>query len=408
MQALTRTLFPCYAWADAAMVERAAAFLERGADVRVFLEEGGLEPGADLAAKAREGRMADLVLVFFSRASLPPRWPRSQWEGALVTEPAAEGVRIAFVRCDDCVPPRVLAPLFEAVRLRDIKRWVRGSAPGETAAAADSADLEVLGIAIADRAGKETTPRIRIAGEFARVFRPDFDAVIRLETGDRRLAALAGDLGAQLGLRLESGLPENLERLRAFCEARRLLIVHEGGEVPELVFGGQTSTLVCEEAGEPSPDPLRPIHAVFDTAEDWAVLCQAARQAPAPRPRPGTERRIVRSDASLGGHGPRARGPRRAGRSRARNCLDPGRLGPNRRSTPRRVPPLRGSGRTDAAPLRFVSERPWAAGLLTWHRRRFCRRTSRRRTRQRAASFARRAQAGGPGYRFCRAEPGLS
>ncbi len=279
MQALTRTLFPCYAWADAAMVERAAAFLERGADVRVFLEEGGMEPGADLAAKAREGRMADLVLVFFSRASLPPRWPRSQWEGALVTEPAAEGVRIAFVRCDDCVPPRVLAPLFEAVKLRDIKRWVRGSGPGETAGPADSADLEVLGIAIADRAGKETTPHLRIAGEFARVFRPDFDAVIRLETGNRRLAALAGDLGAQLGLRLDSGLPENLERLRSFCEARRLLIVHEGGEVPELVFGGQTSTLVCEEPGEPSPDPLRPIHAVFDTAEDWAVLCQAARQA---------------------------------------------------------------------------------------------------------------------------------
>jgi len=252
--------------------------VERGAEVRVFLQEGVLAPGEDLAAKAREGRMADQVLVFFSRASLPSRWPRVQWEDALVTEPADEGVRIAFVRCDDCVPPRVLSPLFEVNRVRDIKRWVRESRAGDAPAPEHVPDLEVLGIAIADRAGLETTPSLALADEFARVFRPDFDEVIRLETGERRLAAIAGDLGGQLGLRLEGGLPENLERLRTFCEERRLLIVHEGGEVPELVFGGQTSTLVSEEAGAPSRDPMRPIHAVFDTEEDWPALCQAARQ----------------------------------------------------------------------------------------------------------------------------------
>jgi hypothetical protein len=279
VQALTRTLFPCYAEADRQLVERVTAFIERGAEVRCFLDEGAMPPDGDLAAKAREARMADLVLVFFSRASLPPRWPRAQWEDALVNEPAAEGVRIAFVRCDDCNPPRVLTPTFEANRVREIKRWVRESAPGEAASLEHAPDLEVLGIAIADRAGTETTPSFAIADEFARVFRPDFDAVIRLETGQRRLAAIAGDLGRQLGLRLDGGLPENLERLRAFCEVRRFLIVQEGGEAPELVFSGQTSTLVCEEAGPPSSDPLRATHAVFDTEEDWAALCQAARQA---------------------------------------------------------------------------------------------------------------------------------
>ena len=278
MQALSRTLFPCYAAPDRPAVERVASFLERGAEVRIFLEEGALEAGGDLAAKAREGQMADQILVFFSRSSLPSRWARAQWEDALVKEPAAEGIRIAFVRCDDCVPPKVLSPLFDINRVREIKRWIRGSAPGEAAAPEHVPDLEVLGIAIADRAGKETTPSFALADEFARVFRPDFDAVVRLETGERRLAAIAGDLGWQLGLKLEGGLPDNLERLRAFCEERRVLIVHEGGEVPELVFGGQTSTLVSEETGPPSRDPLRPIHAVFETEEDWSLLCQAARQ----------------------------------------------------------------------------------------------------------------------------------
>ena len=278
MQALNRTLFPCYAVPDAEAIQRVIAFLERGADVRTFFDEGAMPAGGDLAAKAREGRMADLVLVFFSRASLPPRWPRAQWEEALVSEPAAEGVGIAFVRCDDCVPPRVLAPLFEIARPREIKRWVRGALPGEAGSPEHAADLEVLGIAIADRPGVETTPGYAIADEFARVFRPDFDAVIRLETGERRLAAMAGELGHQLGLRLEGGLAENLARLRAFCEERRVLIVQQGGEVPELIFSGQASTLVCEEAGPRSPDPLRECQAIFDTGEDWAELCQAARQ----------------------------------------------------------------------------------------------------------------------------------
>ena len=39
-----------------------------------------------------------------------------------------------------------------------------------------------------------------LALEFARVFRDDFDDVIRLECGGRSLTALAGDLATQLGL----------------------------------------------------------------------------------------------------------------------------------------------------------------------------------------------------------------
>jgi len=265
--------------ADRALAERVAAFLERGADVRVFLDEGAMNSGGDLAEKAREGRMADLVLVFFSRNSMPSRWPRAQWEDALVNEPQAEDVGIAFVKCDDCAPPRVLTPMFDANRLREIKRWVRRAHAGEAPASEFAGDVEVLGIAVADRPGSESVERIAIVNEFVRTFSPDFDAVIRLETGERRLAAIAGDLSQQLGLHLEGDLPENLERLRKFCESRRLLIVHEGGEVPELVFGGQASTLVCQEAGRPSADFLAPIHAAFAADIEWPALCNAARQA---------------------------------------------------------------------------------------------------------------------------------
>ena len=273
------TVFPCYAAADRAIAERLAALVERGADVRVFLDEGQMPVGADLAEKAREARMADIVLVLFSRSSLPSRWPRAQWEDALVTEPAAEGVRIAFLKCDDCIPPRVLTPMFDASRLRDVKRWVRGSDAGEPPAVELAADLEVLGIAIADRPGTETVPRIALATEFARSFGADFDAVLHVDCATGTLADMAGDLAWQVGLRLEGELADNLEHLRVFCEARRFLVVLEGAAPDDLIFGGRCSTLISTEPGEPSADTLRQLARAFDAAQDWTEACRLARQA---------------------------------------------------------------------------------------------------------------------------------
>src|SRR5580704_7474698 len=102
MQALTRTLFLCYAAADREIAAQIASFLDAGAGVRVLLTEGEIRSGEDLVQKAREGRMADIVLVLFSRHSLPSPWPRYKWEAALQTEPLEENVRIGFLKCDDC------------------------------------------------------------------------------------------------------------------------------------------------------------------------------------------------------------------------------------------------------------------------------------------------------------------
>jgi hypothetical protein len=296
VQALNPAVFLCYAAGDRVLAADIAAFLERGADVRVFLEEGEMQAGEDLAAKAREGRMADVVLVLFSRSSMPSRWPRAQWEGPLVSEPAAEGVRIGFVKCDDCAPPRVLAPQFEydglnLRGLRQLKRWVRDRAatyrpPVEFRSGYEGrleADLEILGIAIADRPGAETIGSIALAFEFVQAFGEDFDEVFRVESAGRTLAALAGDLAAQLGMRLEGDLPSNLDRLGEFCSARRFLVLMDGVHEPppQLIFGGRCSTLIVSEAGpEASTDALRPIQRALssrDLALEWAELCAMAR-----------------------------------------------------------------------------------------------------------------------------------
>ena len=294
MQALTRTLFPCYAAADREVAVRIAEFLEAGAGVRVLLEEGEMRTGEDVVQKAREARMADIILVLFSRNSLPSPWPRYKWEGALQTEPIEENVRIGFLKCDDCSPPRVLAPQFDVASLpvptlRRLKRWVRAGQYSEPAAHYPdlSRQVEALGAAIADQPGTATIERAALALEFARIFREDFDEVIRLECGGRSLAALSGDLATQLGLRLEGDLESNLARLRSFCSSRRYLLWLEGAsaeEAGQLATGRGSSTLISTEPraeAPPDDESLRDIQHIFNhpgMVGDWAELCRLARQ----------------------------------------------------------------------------------------------------------------------------------
>jgi hypothetical protein len=178
--------------------------------------------------------------------------------------------------------------------LRELKRWARRQEPRHREPAyipppaptcgGQDADLEVLGIAIADRAGAETVASLGLALEFVRAYREDFDEVFLLESGDRSVTALAGDLGTQLGLRLEGDLDRNLERLRDFCSARRFLVLLADvrtADAHELIFGGRCSTLISTGGGlEPSSDALRRIQQTFaslDTATSWTELCELAR-----------------------------------------------------------------------------------------------------------------------------------
>jgi hypothetical protein len=279
VQALTKTLFPCYAPADREKARDLARFVEDGADVRVFLEEGEMRAGETLASKARDARMADTVLLLFSRESWPSRWPRAEWEDAWINEPAAEDVPIGFLRLDDCSPPPVLKPRFEwnLDGKRRIKRWLRGHGPESSRPAPE---MELLGIAIADRPGFETVASTAEAREFAREFAADFDAVLEVEGGGRSMAALCGDLAAQLGLRLEGPLEENERRLREFCEPRRFLILLAGwadqDDAPS--FGGRCSTLVATDTAEPTPgNEIRDMQRAFASASTWTERCEHAR-----------------------------------------------------------------------------------------------------------------------------------
>jgi hypothetical protein len=288
------TVFPCHAAADCSMADRIASFLEAGGDARVFLAEGEIGPNEDLLTKAREAHTADVILVLFSHHCALPPGTRSQWEGVLVEEPKANGVRIGFVQCDDWTPPRTLLPQFDCRDLapnglRKLKRWVRDRAatwvPAESVGFTGApSELDDLGSAVADRPGVQSTGSAALAYAFVHAYAEDFDEVFRLECAGRTPAALAGDLGAQIGLRLESDLPGNLEKLREFCSARRFLVLledPEGVNAGLFTFGGNCSTLMVAESGPMErlcAESLRAIQGeLAHPGGDWWELCRLAR-----------------------------------------------------------------------------------------------------------------------------------
>lgn len=272
------TVFPCYAAADRAFAAELADFLERGADVRVFLEDGEMEPGGDLVAKAREARMADIVVVVLSPDSVPAKWVRADWEEAFLSGPANEGVRIAFLQRGGCRFPEILRREAFFQDGRGVKRWIRN---GERSGGSHPAHLEPLVAALADQPGVYESD---LASDFVDHCSGDFDAVCWLRCGDRTIAQLAGELGWQLGLKLDGEPLTNALRIRRFCRDRRFLIVLEDcrtAEARELVCEGRSSTLLTKlPVRDYRPAGLAEIQQEFASVfpMDWAAACVLAKR----------------------------------------------------------------------------------------------------------------------------------
>ncbi len=270
-----RSVFLCYSPADEALVEELAEFLRRGARLEIFQAEGALEQGTDLLAKARAGLMADVELIVLSPDSAPARWRREEWIPVLWEEPEQAGVAVGILLARDCHLPELLRRRnFFDLRagrragFRAVKDWLLGlDAPVPKPAfarprrfAGREAELEWLRRRLGDEpgclvlkgcasAGGKTALALAFVSEAA----ADFQAVCWLDCGGRSLAGAAGDLAAQLGLRLEGPVEENGARLRRFCAERRILAVLDDVEREshlQLVAGGWSSALITTRRGD--------------------------------------------------------------------------------------------------------------------------------------------------------------
>jgi hypothetical protein len=263
-------VFPCYSTCDRELARALAAFLERGTGVEVLLEEGEMQPGADLIAKVEEGLSADVVLVLLSPDSVPPRWILERWKSVFWQQAAGMGTALATLLCRDAKFPDLLRRknFFDfrqnqLAQFRAVKRWLMSLSPlpqkapfapaRQPSFTGRDAELETLCTMLADTPGMavlEAGPgagKTALAVEFARRHQEDFDAVFWLTCGPRSAAASAGDLAAQLGVRLDRDLESNLNELRRLCARHRCLLVLDdaiASTAAVLAPRGRTSVLI--------------------------------------------------------------------------------------------------------------------------------------------------------------------
>jgi hypothetical protein len=265
-------VFLCYSTSDHELVGDLAAFLERGAGVEVLLEEGEMPSGGDLIAKVEEGLSADVVLVLLSPDAVPPRWPLDRWKSVFWEQAADAGTALATLLCRDAKFPDLLRRknFFDLrqhrlAAFRAIKRWLMSLSPlprqgpfapaRQPSFAERDAELETLctlladtpGMAVLQDSGAVGAGKTALALEFARRHGEEFDAVFWMTCGSRSAAALAGDLAAQLGVRLDRDLESNLNELRRLCAQYRCLLVLDDAVASTaalLAPRGRTSVLI--------------------------------------------------------------------------------------------------------------------------------------------------------------------
>ncbi len=268
-------VFVCHAASDRPLAGELAAFLERGANVEVCVDDGRVGPGETLVSKAAEGLQADVILLILSPDSLPSRPAREQWVPAFCDEPQRAGVKVGAVLARPCPFPELLRRrnFFDLTEhrlegFRAVKRWLLSLRPppeelffapaGLPRFIGREAEIETLRRWLGDCPGvsvlRSASPgfgKTALAIEFARRSRGDFEGVFWLNCGCRSAAGLAGDLAVQLGLRLEYDTAANQQELRSFCSQRRCLIVLDdarGDTALPLIPGGKASLLITTES----------------------------------------------------------------------------------------------------------------------------------------------------------------
>lgn len=297
------SVFICHSQADEAIAHELAVFLRRGVNLQVFLAEGMLRSSAELLAKVREGTMADAELVLLSPHSAPERWRREEWIPAIWEEPQQAGTEVAVLRIGECRVPDLLCRknFFDLTTdpvagFRAVKAWLLAlRAPEPVFRPADPGalrgrdeQLDLLRRALGDEPGCAVLKGASGCGKTALALAlaarasGDFESLVWLNCGHRKLAGAAGDLAEQLGLRLEAPTQENCARLRGFLAERRFLLVLDdvGSDSHlELIPGGWTSTLITTRRAQLCPEPGLEL-ALAETfhAADPAELDEAERR----------------------------------------------------------------------------------------------------------------------------------
>jgi hypothetical protein len=259
------SVFPAHAPADAPFVQEFSAFLKSGFDGQLFTADAAISASEDLISAAERGLAADVLVLVISPSSSPPKWPRDRWEPILMDQALEQNTRVAVFLLEECQFPQLLrrkVKFFDATAsrlaaLRLLKRWLWSIQLETGHVTAQSPELEPIYRAIADRPGTFTA-----SGEYASRFvaeaAGEFEVVAWVPSHHRTLAQIAGELGAQLKLTLDSPLEESCAQLKLALAPRRCLVVFDAPQIPvdSLIASGRTSYLFTSEPVRVHAEPV--------------------------------------------------------------------------------------------------------------------------------------------------------
>src|SRR5213594_3700946 len=125
-----KTVFLSHSSVDKPFVRRLADFLEQGGEIKVWLDEGKIQPGDNIVLAIDRGLRADATLLILSPDSVKSRWVGEEWSAVFWKQVNQGTVKLAPVLFRDCTLPTFLANKLyvdargdEHAAFREIKTW---------------------------------------------------------------------------------------------------------------------------------------------------------------------------------------------------------------------------------------------------------------------------------------------
>ncbi|MGA2144901.1 MAG: TIR domain-containing protein [Bryobacteraceae bacterium] len=265
------TVFLSHSSKDKPFVRELADFLESDGQIKVWLDEREIAPGANIVGEIAEGLDSDFILLILSPDSVDSNWVKEEWTDAFWEQTNERKTKLLGVLYRDCKIPRLLRnkKYFDLRKnqpegFREIRTFLLTQQPAPPGpvnylpvrppifVGREKELAELRGrlrqpcavVAVPGMAGKGKST---LALEFAHRYQQDFDAVFWLPCQSSSLASMAADLARLLGLKLEGDLPEVVRELKGVCGGKRCLLILDNveDESPgELIPRGAASVLV--------------------------------------------------------------------------------------------------------------------------------------------------------------------
>jgi hypothetical protein len=261
-----------YAESEASLAWPIADYLERNCPVEVDVSFR-ITSDRDVLDTVGRALGNDAAILFLSKAAVPRRLTREEWEPVFVEAAAEHRTELGYILVSDCPFPKVLLRsrtfaisdgIVECARR--LRRWLLELRPAPQSLffvpdvrvpALAAARFEELSAAVVDQPGVEAVPSVEEAIAFATAARADFEGVLWIDCRAASLTCVTGEICAQLGLRQAGDTDSNLAAIGAVLARHRCLLVTIG-ESPEVLakFTGMGMTSVLRVVSPPALEEI--------------------------------------------------------------------------------------------------------------------------------------------------------